>query len=166
MLNTSMKTTKTLTEGKWRTNVKKLTSNSRPTKAPPPMKPKTYTCKSCGEESKWSHQKMNVYCSTRCAGDGKLQESIERFKRGELTGRITIRKVLATLRGYNCEVCNISEWNGKEIVLNVDHIDGRSDDNSPENLRLICANCHSQTPSYCGRNVGQGRESLGLSRSS
>jgi len=126
------------------------------------MTTKTYNCKTCGAESKWSHQKMNVYCSNPCSAEGKLLESVERLKRGELTGRITIRKVLARLRGNRCEVCGITEWNGKDIVLNIDHVNGRANNNSPENLRLICANCHSQTPYFGGANKGQGRAALGV----
>ena len=39
----------------------------------------------------------------------------------------------------------------------VDHIDGNSDNNSEENLRLICPNCHSLTSTYRGANRGHGR---------
>jgi ssDNA-binding Zn-finger/Zn-ribbon topoisomerase 1 len=42
----------------------------------------------------------------------------------------------------------MNEWNGKSIVLEIDHIDGNSENNSPENLRFICPNCHSQLLSY------------------
>jgi predicted HNH restriction endonuclease len=39
----------------------------------------------------------------------------------------------------------------------MDHIDGNSDNNTEENLRLICPNCHALTPSHKGRNRGRGR---------
>lgn len=51
-----------------------------------------------------------------------------------------------------CNECGISEWNGKEICLQLDHIDGNSHNHVFENLRLLCPNCHSQTDTYCGRN--------------
>ena len=124
---------------------------------------KTYNCKTCGKESKVSHQKMNVYCSNACSAEGKLLESIERAKQGLVTERPTLRKVLARLRGYACECCGISEWNGKEITLQVDHSNGIASDNSLENLRLICPNCHSQSDTFSGRNKGQGRAALGIS---
>ncbi len=41
--------------------------------------------------------------------------------------------------------------------LEIDHIDGNSDNNSEENLRLVCPNCHSLTSTYCGTNRGNGR---------
>lgn len=123
---------------------------------------KTYNCKNCGNESKVSHQKMNVYCSNACSAEGKLLESIERAKQGLVKERSTLRKVLARLNGYVCECCGISEWNSKEITLQVDHINGLANDNSLENLRLICPNCHSQSDTFSGRNKGQGRAALGI----
>lgn len=53
---------------------------------------------------------------------------------------------------YKCAECGITEWNGKPISLQLDHINGQRKDNRLENLRLLCPNCHSQTPTYCGRN--------------
>lgn len=39
-------------------------------------------------------------------------------------------------------------WNGKKLVLQVDHIDGDDSNNLIENLRLLCPNCHTQTETY------------------
>ena len=124
---------------------------------------KTYFCKTCGTESKVSHQKMNVYCSTSCSAKGMFTETINRFTLGEVSDRNTIRKVLSEIRGYQCEVCNISEWQGKPITLQVDHIDGNSGNDMPLNVRLICPNCHAQTTTFGARNKGNGRKARGLS---
>lgn len=51
-----------------------------------------------------------------------------------------------------CEICNITEWRGKPINMQLDHIDGNCHNHSLSNLRLICPNCHSQTETYCGKN--------------
>ena len=45
-----------------------------------------------------------------------------------------------------------------ELVLELDHINGVGDDHRLENLRLLCPNCHSQTETYCGRNIRIGRK--------
>lgn len=45
---------------------------------------------------------------------------------------------------YRCSICSISSWNGKQLVLEIDHIDGEWLNNLKENLRFVCPNCHSQ----------------------
>lgn len=65
------------------------------------------------------------------------------------------KRILIDERGYHCEVCGISDWMQKPIRLELDHIDGNADDNSADNLRLICPNCHSQTETYKGANAGK-----------
>lgn len=55
-------------------------------------------------------------------------------------------------RPYCCSLCgNDGMWLGRELVLHVDHINGKHWDCRPENLRFLCPNCHAQTPTWCGR---------------
>ena len=59
-----------------------------------------------------------------------------------------------------CSICGWSEINPftKTLPLEIDHIDGNSDNNSEENLTLLCPNHHSLTKTYRGANRGNGRK--------
>lgn len=76
---------------------------------------------------------------------------LRRTSHGREDAFILRRALLESGRAYSCEKCNIgSEWNGQELRLQVDHINGDFLDNSSENLRFLCPNCHSQTNGYNG----------------
>jgi len=52
-----------------------------------------------------------------------------------------------------CSRCGISDWRGKPLAIHIDHINGAKNDWRLENLRMLCPNCHSQTPTFGGRNL-------------
>lgn len=52
-----------------------------------------------------------------------------------------------------CSECEQTEsWNGKPLVMVLDHINGVNNDNRLENLRMLCPNCNSQMDTFAGRN--------------
>lgn len=59
-----------------------------------------------------------------------------------------------------CSDCGLTQWRGRPISMHIDHINGIRDDHRLENLRMLCPNCHSQTPTYGGRNAKKRRRSL------
>lgn len=60
-----------------------------------------------------------------------------------------VKRNFIRLVDYQCSICNISDWLGIPLTLELDHINGVNYDHRLENLRLICPNCHSQTPTHC-----------------
>ena len=59
-----------------------------------------------------------------------------------------------------CVWCGSTEWLGRAIPLELDHVDGDRTNNLLCNLRLVCPNCHALTPTYRGRNIALRRSKL------
>lgn len=106
------------------------------------------------------------YCSLRCQAEQQKLELVERWLRGEIDGgtkaggvRPAIRNYLLKKAGYKCTECGWGKINPKtgRYPLHIDHVDGDSRNGGPGNLRVLCPNCHSLTPTYAGANAGKGR---------
>lgn len=73
---------------------------------------------------------------------------------------VKTRLIRAGLLMNSCQSCGLADWLGKPLNMHLDHINGVKNDNRLENLRMLCPNCHSQTPTYGGRNLKR----VGLAR--
>lgn len=100
---------------------------------------------------------VRTYCSQQCQASQSRKKTNSRIDAGEKVGPIQFKRYLSEKRGHKCEMCALTEWGNKPILLVLDHINGNSSDCSLSNLRQICSNCDTLTPTYKGRNKGQGR---------
>jgi len=113
------------------------------------VKPKQL-CRNCGNPVR---RRPNVYCSPHCQHQFKRRVKVEY---GTARTR-ALKSYLLDRREHRCEICGLAEWMGWSIPLELDHKDGDAANNSLDNLRLICPNCHAQTQTYKNRNMGRGR---------
>lgn len=69
------------------------------------------------------------------------------------TGRAKIIILRKGLLPYVCAECGMGPvWNGRPLVLRLDHKNGRRSDHRLSNLRFVCPNCDAQSDTFCGRN--------------
>jgi 5-methylcytosine-specific restriction endonuclease McrA len=70
--------------------------------------------------------------------------------RGTIKNRILKEQLIS----YVCSMCgNSGIWLEKALTLTLDHINGINNDHRLENLRFLCPNCDSQTPTYGSKNI-------------
>ncbi len=70
------------------------------------------------------------------------------------TGKLKKRLIKDGIKKEICEECGQGPiWNNQRLVLQLDHQDGNRYNHKLKNLKLLCPNCHTQTPTYCGRNL-------------
>lgn len=70
---------------------------------------------------------------------------------------LKLRLIREGMFEHRCSVCKLTHWNELLVPLELEHRNGDSNDNSLENLCLLCPNCHAQTPTYRGKNQRRGQ---------
>lgn len=83
------------------------------------------------------------------------------FCKDSTVGQSTLRRFYKRRNDieYKCSKCGIGPiWDGEELALQLDHIDGDNKNNLPDNLRWLCPNCHSQTKTFAGKNIHKERK--------
>lgn len=126
-----------------------------------------FTCLNCGAVKPLKKNTMGKYCSNACQHGFQHKEKVRKWLAGEepgYTGKTCqikefVRKYLWDTRGTACESCG---WNEKHpvdgaVLTEIDHIDGIAINCFPENLRILCPNCHSMTPTFRARNKSSTR---------
>lgn len=119
-------------------------------------------CLNCGAPVKGTRRK---YCNNKCQQAFQASEILERWFAGAnghgsaLSLSPTIRTFLLRKSEYKCSECG---WGKLHPVtgrspLNIDHIDGDHTNTRPDNLRVLCPNCHSLTSNFGSLNKGRGR---------
>jgi len=120
-------------------------------------KPKSFISKELGCKQDTLNiylKKMDIIYVGNMSGKGILKSKVK--MEDILANKVTFdsphlkrRLIFTGLLENKCLSCgNTGEWNGKPMTLELDHINGDSNDNRLENLRILCPNCHSQTPTF------------------
>ena len=77
------------------------------------------------------------------------------FVENSTANQTTLRRwyVKGEYTPYICSICGQEPiWQGKELTLILDHINGNNHDDRLENLRWVCPNCNVQLDTFCTKN--------------
>jgi hypothetical protein len=107
---------------------------------------------------------VKKYCDSKCQQQFQYAEYIRQWQSGEIDGTDNgkvpsaskyIKRFIREKYQEKCCICGWAESNPitGNITTEVEHIDGNRRNNREENLRILCLNCHSLTPTFRGLNA-------------
>ena len=122
---------------------------------------KEHKCEYCGKIFYGGYNRK--FCSNECSSNFKKEQTVLKWIKGEYkineSNKIpmSIREFLLKKNNYKCELCDFEGYNVKtnNTILQIHHIDGNSNNNSQENLQILCPNCHAMTENYMALNKGK-----------
>ena len=128
-------------------------------------------CEYCYEVFKYKpSQSYGRYCSNKCQHDANHHTLVLAYRLGLHPGTKSAKLQLSSFvkrdlwdcSGTACQRCG---WDEKHPVdgrplTQFDHIDGDASNSRPWNLRILCPNCHSMTPTFGARNKNSARNPL------
>jgi hypothetical protein len=121
-------------------------------------KKKRSDCIECGKEIK---KGSLSFCSNQCQGFFRKKTTFKAIESGNLNFTSDRYKdYLIYKHGEKCMECGWNKMNSYtgKIPIQLEHIDGNSENNELSNLKLLCPNCHTLTPTWGGANKGNGRK--------
>ena len=101
-----------------------------------------------------SHDHFDAYAACRGTGFARARPLAEILVESSDFSRVQLKRRLyeAGLKQPVCELCGQdNEWRGHELGMILDHVNGVSNDNRLENLRIVCPNCAATLDTHCGR---------------
>ncbi len=110
-------------------------------------------------------------CSRQCGHLRVRKLFIEKWKAGKVSGNRgkksinlsrQVRDYLLEQAGYSCSVCGYGDVHPVtgNPILQINHIDGDHTNSVPENLEVLCYNCHAKTPTFGSLNKKKGRRKV------
>jgi nitrate reductase cytochrome c-type subunit len=137
---------------------------------------KRFCSRSCANSRKWSKEASKKRAKTNKETWAKMKPEILKERKKKMASITkkrmatyqntfmstnfdmlphgTKRRRILIEQNNCCLECGIKEWRGNPISLELDHIDGNRKNETRNNLRYLCPNCHAQTPTWRGRKNG------------